>query len=151
MKIVLVFLLAAASASAAGSIGSGCVLGNIFDAHKKIGGYVEYYDAKNFHDVHPQASLYSGEGGFCYGCLGLRFQKDEGAFRYALSSNVGLFDVKGYNALGNPIEFLSYLTIEYSISRHYAVGIGFGHISNAHLSSVNPGSEFVRLGLSRRL
>lgn len=149
--VLLPLFFSASTVMAGGDLGLGCVVGNLFDAHKKIAGYVEYTDRRNLWDVHPQVSVYSGDGNFCYGCLGLRYRRATGPLRVALSSNVGLFDARGYNPLGCPVEFLSYLEVQYVLGRHYAIGMAFGHISNAHLSSVNPGSEFVRIGLAKSI
>tara|TARA_Y100001935_G_scaffold217372_1_gene189459 strand:+ start:325 stop:807 length:483 start_codon:yes stop_codon:yes gene_type:complete len=56
-----------------------------------------------------------------------------------LSSSVGLYDDGDGKDLGNSVQFKSEVNLFLGLSKFSRIGIGSHHISNAGLSSVNPG------------
>ena len=62
-------------------------------------------------------------------------------FYFNLSSSVGLYENGDGKDLGNVIQFKSEVNIFYSITKSSRIGVGSHHISNAGLSSVNPGTN----------
>ena len=58
-----------------------------------------------------------------------------------LSSSAGLYNNGDGKDLGNMLQFKSEVNVFFKISRSSEVGFGSHHISNAGLSSVNPGTN----------
>jgi|TARA_B100001093_G_C26203019_1_gene748787 hypothetical protein len=58
-----------------------------------------------------------------------------------LSSSAGLYDNGDGKDLGNMLQFKSEVNVFFKISKSSEVGFGSHHISNAGLSSVNPGTN----------
>ncbi len=50
--------------------------------------------------------------------------------------------------LGDSLEFYSFAEAGYSSAKGQAVNLRFGHLSNAHLSDYNPGTEILMLNWS---
>ena len=66
-----------------------------------------------------------------------------------LSSSAGLYSNGDGKDLGNTIQFKSEINLLYSISKTTRIGLGSHHISNAGISSVNPGVNNYYLILNR--
>ncbi len=66
-----------------------------------------------------------------------------------LSSSVGLYGNGDGKDLGNSVQFKSEVNIFYSLNKVSRIGIGSHHISNAGISSVNPGVNNYYLILNR--
>ena len=58
-----------------------------------------------------------------------------------LSSSAGLYNNGDGKNLGNTLQFKSEINLYFRISKSSKVGFGSHHISNAGLSSVNPGAN----------
>jgi hypothetical protein len=56
-----------------------------------------------------------------------------------LSSSAGLYNNGDGKDLGNTLQFKSEINLFYSLSKTTRIGLGSPHISNAGISSVNPG------------
>ena len=56
-----------------------------------------------------------------------------------LSSSAGLYNNGDGKDLGNTLQFKSEINLFYSLSKTTRIGLGSHHISNAGISSVNPG------------
>ena len=56
-----------------------------------------------------------------------------------LSSSAGLYSNGDGKDLGNTLQFKSEINLFYSLSKTTRIGLGSHHISNAGISSVNPG------------
>ena len=56
-----------------------------------------------------------------------------------LSSSAGLYSNGDGKNLGNTLQFKSEINLFYSLSKTTRIGLGSHHISNAGISSVNPG------------
>ena len=61
------------------------------------------------------------------------------------SFGVGLYADGGGKDLGNTIEFRTQIELGYRLDEGARLGVAFGHISNANLSDVNPGTEVVAI------
>lgn len=128
----------------------GCFAGDILGDKPRMGGFLEYRPScRPFFTCRWQAGLYCAAPEGVYGCMGLRRCWEAGQWTLVVSSHVGLFESGGRSVLGHPVEFLSYLQVERRLSAAWRLGLGFGHISNAHLGRRNPGSELLRISLIR--
>ena len=58
-----------------------------------------------------------------------------------LSSSAGIYSNGDGKDLGNDLQFKSELNIFYRLGKSSSIGLGSHHISNAGLSSVNPGTN----------
>jgi lipid A 3-O-deacylase len=63
----------------------------------------------------------------------------------------GYYDSGNGLQLGHHVEFRSALEIAYRFDNRVRLGIGYSHVSNAHLSNQNPGSETAFIMLSMPL
>ncbi|MEE8276668.1 MAG: acyloxyacyl hydrolase [Alphaproteobacteria bacterium] len=61
------------------------------------------------------------------------------------SFGVGLYGDGGGKDLGHTIEFRTQIELGYRLDEGARLGVAFGHISNANLSDVNPGTEVVAI------
>ena len=95
---------------------------NLVDINPVIGGFVTAKSA---------SMLYSG------------FETNIGqeSFYLNLSSSAGIYSNGDGKDLGNALQFKSELNLFYRLSKSSRIGIGSHHISNAGLSSVNPGTN----------
>ena len=66
-----------------------------------------------------------------------------------LSSSAGLYNNGDGKDLGNTLQFKSEINLFYSLSKTTRIGLGSHHISNAGISSVNPGVNNYYLILNR--
>ena len=66
-----------------------------------------------------------------------------------LSSSVGLYNDGDGKDLGNTLQFKSEVNLFYSLTKTTRIGLGSHHISNAGISSVNPGTNNYYLILNR--
>ena len=64
------------------------------------------------------------------------------------SFGTGAFNNTNSLDLGNSVEFRSGLEFAYKFNNNYRAGIGVYHLSNAGISSTNPGTESVVLSIS---
>ena len=58
-----------------------------------------------------------------------------------LSSSVGIYSNGDGKDLGNDLQFKSEVNLFYRLGKSSSIGLGSHHISNAGLSSVNPGTN----------
>ena len=95
---------------------------NVIDLNPVIGGFVTAKSATMF---------YSG------------FETNIGqeSIYLNLSSSAGIYSNGDGKDLGNALQFKSEVNIFYRLSKSSRVGLGSHHISNAGLSSVNPGTN----------
>ena len=66
-----------------------------------------------------------------------------------LSSSAGIYSNGDGKDLGNSLQFKSEVNIFYSLNQTTQIGLGSHHISNAGISSVNPGTNNYYLILNR--
>jgi len=95
---------------------------NIIDLNPVIGGFVTAKSATMF---------YSG------------FETNIGqdSIYLNLSSSAGIYSNGDGKDLGNALQFKSEVNLFYKLSKSSSIGLGSHHISNAGLSSVNPGTN----------
>ena len=95
---------------------------NIIDLNPVIGGFVTAKSATMF---------YSG------------FETNIGqdSIYLNLSSSAGIYSNGDGKDLGNALQFKSEVNLFYKLSKSSRIGLGSHHISNAGLSSVNPGAN----------
>ena len=66
-----------------------------------------------------------------------------------LSSSAGFYSNGDGKDLGNALQFKSEINLFYSLSKTTRIGLGSHHISNAGISSVNPGVNNYYIILNR--
>ena len=95
---------------------------NLIDLNPVIGGFVTAKSATMF---------YSG------------FETNIGqdSIYLNLSSSVGIYSNGDGKDLGNDLQFKSEVNLFYRLGKSSSIGLGSHHISNAGLSSVNPGTN----------
>ena len=95
---------------------------NLIDLNPVIGGFVTAKSATMF---------YSG------------FETNIGqdSIYFNLSSSAGIYSNGDGKNLGNALQFKSEVNLLYRLGKSSRVGLGSHHISNAGLSSVNPGTN----------
>ena len=95
---------------------------NLIDLNPVIGGFVTAKSATMF---------YSG------------FETNIGqdSIYFNLSSSAGIYSNGDGKDLGNALQFKSEVNLLYRLGKSSRVGLGSHHISNAGLSSVNPGTN----------
>jgi len=103
---------------------------NILDINPVIGGFFTAESASMFY------------GGF-------ETNLGPDSFYLNLSSSAGIYSNGDGKDLGNSLQFKSEANLYYSISKTTRLGLGSHHISNAGLSSVNPGTNNFYLILNR--
>lgn len=103
---------------------------NILDINPVIGGFFTAESASMFY------------GGF-------ETNLGPDSFYLNLSSSAGIYSNGDGKDLGNSLQFKSEANLYYSISKTTRLGFGSHHISNAGLSSVNPGANNFYLILNR--
>ena len=95
---------------------------SLFDINPVLGGFVTAKSATMFY------------GGF-------ETNIGQDAIFLNLSSSAGIYSNGDGKDLGNALQFKSEVNLFYSLSKSSRIGIGSHHISNAGLSSVNPGTN----------
>ena len=95
---------------------------NLIDLNPVIGGFMTAKSATMF---------YSG------------FETNIGqdSFYLNLSSSAGIYSNGDGKDLGNALQFKSEVNLFYRLGKSSSIGLGSHHISNAGLSSVNPGTN----------
>ncbi|MDZ5646205.1 acyloxyacyl hydrolase [Nitrospirillum sp. BR 11828] len=88
---------------------------------------------------------FTGQGG-AYGVGGILFDIPLGSsFDFTPNFGVGVYGTGSGKNLGSWVEFRSTAEISYKFENQSRLGLSFGHISNAGIGEVNPGSEIVTL------
>ena len=103
----------------------------------------EFRWGKGFFDVvKPFVGIQGTSDGTIYGFFGLGVDLHLGD-RIVVTPNVaaGLLDEGSGKDLGSPVEFRTGLEIAWRFENRSRLGLAFHHISNAHLTDKNPGTE----------
>jgi Lipid A 3-O-deacylase (PagL) len=113
-------------------------------------GALQIQFAKNYHGFHPYVQGGRASIGSKYVGSGVLYNFDlPYTLRLTAGSGPGWYQHGGHDVnLGYGLEFDSWVELSGEIF-HRRVGVTFSHISNAHLSNHNPGTE--ALGLSSHL
>lgn len=94
--------------------------------------------------MRPMAGLEGTSDGALYGYGGFAFDLFIGRHLF-LSPNeaVGAYYAGNGKALGSVVEFRSTLDVGYRFGNNLRLSASFGHISNANLTHLNPGTEIL--------
>lgn len=109
-------------------------------------GAVGYYWGRAWHHIEPGV-LFGFVDHARYFSLQLTYPVwARGRWAVALGTGPGLYerDLRAPN-LGSDVEFFSNLTVRTRLTPRVALGLGLGHLSNAHLAPYNPGSNVAYL------
>jgi len=95
-----------------------------------------------FDVVKPFVGVQGTSDGTIYGFFGLGVDLHLGD-RIVVTPNVaaGLLDEGSGKDLGSPVEFRTGIEIAWRFENRSRLGLAFHHISNAHLTDKNPGTE----------
>lgn len=121
---------------------------NLRHVDKQAFGTVRAQYAYNFYGVHPFAQIGLAHAGSIYGGGGLMYDFHlSRATWLTVATGPGLYRHKGNDPdLGYGLEFASWVELSTMVMQR-RVGITFGHLSNAHLGSRNPGTETLGITL----
>ena len=95
---------------------------NLIDLNPVIGGFVTAKSATMFYS-------------------GFETNIGQNSIYLNLSSSAGIYTNGDGKDLGNTLQFKSEVNLFYKLGKSSSIGIGSHHISNAGLSSVNPGTN----------
>lgn len=120
--------------------------GIVDDDQRYFGGF-ELRSKLEWFRLHPAVvALRSGRGSLLIG-VGLVFNHD---FTDRLRLTLGLipsyYDRNEGPDLGRELEFLSFGEISWKLDYGHRVNLRLGHISNAGLAEINPGTELLTIG-----
>lgn len=112
-------------------------------------GVVQLRFAQNYLGTHPYVNVGWARGGSGYAGAGLLYNFDmPRRLRLTLGAGPGYYRHAGNDPdLGYAVEFYSWVEIS-TVVADRRIGLSFGHLSNAHLGSHNPGTEDVSLSIS---
>ena len=97
------------------------------------------FNILNIMDINPVVGLFVTAKSASMLYSGFETNLGGGDIFLNLSSSAGLYSNGDGKDLGNTIQFKSEINLLYSISKTTRIGLGSHHISNAGISSVNPG------------
>ena len=121
---------------------------NLRHVDKQAFGTIRAQYAYSFHGVRPFIQIGLAHAGSLYAGGGLfyNFHLTRETW-FTVASGPGVFRHKGNDPdLGYAVEFASWVELS-TIIKHRRVGLTFGHLSNAHLGSRNPGTETLGITL----
>ena len=107
------------------------------------------FNILNIMDINPVVGLFvtAKSASMLYSGFETNLGGDD--FFLNLSSSAGLYSNGDGKDLGNTLQFKSEINLFYSLSKTTRIGLGSHHISNAGISSVNPGVNNYYLILNR--
>ena len=107
------------------------------------------FNILNIIDINPVVGLFvtAKSASMLYSGFETNLGSDD--FFLNLSSSAGLYSNGDGKDLGNTLQFKSEINLFYSLSKTTRIGLGSHHISNAGISSVNPGVNNYYLILNR--
>lgn len=104
--------------------------------------YYKYFKPKaGFHFTSKEAKYFYVGGDFEYEIPNTNF---EGILGLA----AGYYDKGKSKHLGHDLEFKSTIGFNYLLPKSYKIGLSLSHLSNAHLSNRNPGTEDISINIS---
>ena len=107
------------------------------------------FNILNIIDINPVLGLFVTAKSASMFYSGFETNLGEDNIFLNLSSSAGLYSNGDGKDLGNTLQFKSEVNLFYSLSNTTRIGLGSHHISNAGLSSVNPGTNNFYLILNR--
>jgi len=97
------------------------------------------FNILNIMDINPVVGLFVTAKSASMLYSGFETNLGGGDIFLNLSSSAGLYSNGDGKDLGNALQFKSEINLFYSLSKTTRIGLGSHHISNAGISSVNPG------------
>jgi hypothetical protein len=126
----------------------GYTLYGLADEDQVHGAFAEWRGPAFWHGLSPWVSGGLNQGGSFHLGAGLAYGIDLARdWRVSVLFGPAYFDGGDRLDLGSEFEVFSTLELAWRIGDGRRVTLGLGHVSNAGASDVNPGSEYVRLGL----
>ena len=107
------------------------------------------FNILNIMDINPVVGLFVTAKSASMLYSGFETNLGGGDIFLNLSSSAGLYSNGDGKDLGNTLQFKSEINLFYSLSKTTRIGLGSHHISNAGISSVNPGVNNYYLILNR--
>lgn len=102
-------------------------------------------------NIRPWVGVAFAERGTWYTSAGLIYTQSLGAgWRLSVGSAPTYYQAGNGKFLGESFEFYSFAEVGHDFADGEAINLRFGHISNAHLSDYNPGTELLMLNWSVR-
>ncbi|MEM9404764.1 MAG: acyloxyacyl hydrolase [Acidobacteriota bacterium] len=149
MFLHLTVLLALLPGAASAKPGFGISFG-LIDFTRELEAFelgVEYRFPDWRYGLVPHVGVQVTEDEAFYGYGGLRrpFQLGESRWDVIPSFAVSLYEQGDGQDLGNVIEFRSGIDVRYRFEKKGALALGFYHLSNASISSTNPGTNSLLL------
>jgi hypothetical protein len=118
----------------------------IFNDQKASGALFEWRSPAFWHSLRGWTAANIATQGAYFAGIGLYYGVPLGKnWEVGISSGPGFFRPDRRLNLGDSLEFRSNLECSYRFRSGQRLGLRFGHISNASLGRVNPGSEFVQI------
>lgn len=129
-------------------LGVGYAIAGIADRKQLHSVFLEWRGRTFWHGLAPYVFGSWRQTGASYIGAGLIYGIDlSSRWRLSVSSGPGYFERDGDLDLGSRLEFATTLELSYRISGCRRLACGIGHVSNAGAGRINPGSEFVRVGM----
>ena len=134
------------------SLGIGTGVWGVFDDADVHAVHIDYElpKLKRFYDLLPIYSVFKAEQGYNY--YGSGFTKTfrlDSELNWGIGSQFGIVDRP--RGLGHKVEFYSRISLENKISNEFFIRFELGHISNAGLGDLNPGSESFLISIVKQL
>ncbi|ALU44909.1 acyloxyacyl hydrolase [Pseudoalteromonas rubra] len=142
ISVFVVFLSFNLFANDNARLGIGAGVWGVFDDADVHAVHIDYElpKLKGFYGLQPIFSVFKAEQGYNYYGSGftMTFQLDSELY-WGVGSQLGIVDRP--RGLGHKVEFYSRIFLENKISNDWLIRFELGHISNAGLGDLNPGSE----------
>ena len=125
----------------------GAGISGALDVERNAYVVLSYYFARDFGGLHPYTVVSFASDSAYYVGGGLLYNHDlTHRFRVTAGTGPGYYDRNRPGTdLGHSLEFLSTIELSYAPSRASRIGVGLSHLSNGHLSRINPGTELIQL------
>ncbi|MEI6986487.1 MAG: acyloxyacyl hydrolase [Rhodospirillaceae bacterium] len=91
----------------------------------------------------PWLGVEATSDGAVYGLGGILFDIPLGPFVFTPSFGAGLYSSGSGKKLGSPIEFRTMVELGYQFDNQSRFSVGYSHISNAGITTTNPGSNIL--------
>ncbi len=147
-KHLLSLILSCFAACNANALGGTdlAISGGVFDTNRHnsqmmFGAEMRF---NQLHDIFiPKAGVLATTKDAIYGYAGfnLKFPIIDNKLYMQPGFAVGGYKKNNGKDLGGPIEFHSTIEVSYKLPNNHALGVSFGHISNASIYKRNPGEE----------
>ena len=123
---------------------------DIFDDGREGQFGLEILGNKYYSYFKPKLGLHvtSKQAKYFYTGVNFEYQIPATNFEGVLGLAAGYYNKGKSKHLGHDLEFKSTVGINYLLPKNFKSGVSFIHLSDAHLSNRNPGTEDISLNLS---